>query len=344
VIAVAFAAASVLGGGCAHLAREAGGDEADTVVVESLVGVLAQALDPVTTTVQVSRGGDDPTTRRLVDALAARGFGIQRVAADQGAHFLEHDSEREPLKGGDSTLRWRVALGPVEVRRDFTLGRDGTLATASPIRLTGVRTELAADTLDHPGLDIADAAHQRVDYVAGTALDMPAPIIALVTPEIVERTALDLTRVPGGRRVEPRPSVQGLNASRVETGNLFYDATSNFGSTLDGLERVERRVVVFADDSLVLGPANRRMIVEFVERDVTEDDLLGLVGCSNGPTRLEIGNEGLALGRAARVVEELIALGIARERIFDEGCWAPVSVGERFPGRGVVIELWRAPA
>ena len=114
-----------------------------------------------------------------------------------------------------------------------------------------------------------------------------------------------------------------------------------FGNVDDTHRRVDRQVIVFADDSMVLGDDNREMLAEFVATRVRESDVVGLVGCSNGPTALDIGNEGLALGRAARVADELVARGVPREQVRDEGCWGPASVGDRFPGRGVVLELWR---
>ena len=341
----------VWAGGCATQAPSGGGGSdgddpgtaaADRVVADELAGVFAGAFDPLATTVQTPADEDDPASVRLVDALAARGFGIQRVAADQGAHFLDVAREIAPREGGGTELRWRAAIGPIEVRRDYLLGTGGALSTASPIRLSGGRVDVAAADLEPvAGLSV-DPAHRRIAYAAGETPDRPVPVISLITPELVERVARNATRGRSDGRAAP--SAQALNASRVETENLFYGGGSNFGSALDGRDRVARRVIVFADDSLQLGADNRRMIESFVASEVARDDVISLVGCSNGPTALAIGNEGLALGRAERVSEELVTHGIGTERIYDEGCWAPVSADDRFPSRGVVIELWRTPA
>ena len=327
-------------------AAAAPGGEADRIVAAELAAVLAQTLDPLTTTVQSNDTASDPVVTRLVEALAAQGFGIQHVAADQGAHFLDHERQTTSLEGGDTAIDWRVSVGPVEVRRDYRLSRDGALATAGPLTLAGTRASIERESIAQPGLTVAAPAHERVDYIASLDLDSQGPIISLVTPEIVERVARDAARpqvrtLNGGRAA---PSEQGLNASKVEINNLFYDGESNFSSAFDDYERVERRIIVFADDSMNLGDVNKRMIDDFVERTVRRDDVFSLVGCSNGPTALEIGNEGLALGRARRVAEALTARGVTADRIYDEGCWAPVSAGDRFPGRGVVLELWRPSA
>ena len=321
---------------------DAPGGAADEIIAAELSNVFANAFDPMTTTVQVPVRDDDAARAALVAALAGRGFGIQRVAADQGAHFLETERVVEAAEDRATRVLWRASIGPAEVRRDYTIAADGALYAASPIRLAGTRTDIRTADLERAEPMSVDPAYRRIEYVAPRTPADPAPVISLVTPGLVERVAREAAL--GATSRSRAPTLQALNADRVETGNLFYDAESNFGSTLDGLDRVDRRIVVFANDSLNLGPENRGMIRRFVEESVARDDLISLVGCSNGPTAAEIGNEGLALGRAERVAEELAALGIPRENVYDEGCWAPVSAGDRFPGRGVVIELWRAPA
>jgi len=332
-------------------------DTVDRVVVADLVGALAQALPPRETTVQVI-DRDDSALVVVSEALFDEGFGVQRVKADQGAYFVDYSRETAPHEDGTG-LGGRLSVGPIELRRDYLITRAGEVRTASPLRVSGTRApmgEAAAEGVasgdrsageapgtgvsdpERPMLVVADPAHRRVEYVAGTSLEGQRPIISLVTPEVVERVAQEAARGSTNG-----PSLQALNTSRVEINNLFYGGGSNFGSVLDDYERVARRIVVFADDSLHLGPDNKRLLEDFVENLVRDDDLIGLIGCSNGPTALEIGNEGLALGRAQRVTEELTARGIPPERIYDEGCWAPVSAGDEFPGRGVVLELWRSP-
>ena len=163
------------------------------------------------------------------------------------------------------------------------------------------------------------------------------PLISLVTEDVVRGVTARATR-SRGRSVATRSAV---NSNRVEVANLFF-GRSAFDALRADREPVARDVVLFGDDSLRLGPDGKRQIARFVEDYRPDTDLIGLVGCSNGPTKLAIGNEGLALGRSARVTDELVALGVERSRILDEGCWAGRSAKGRFPSRGVVIELLRA--
>ena len=348
--------AAALSGGCALLADDtavesaaAPGSSVDAVAIDELTAVLAQALDPVETTVQISRDDTDPLATRLADTLLRRGYGLQRVAADQGAHFLDWSREVEPGADGGEEIDWRVAIGPVEVSRPYVRERDGGVATGGPLSLSGSRVDIDVAASRPDALTLAEERHARVRHVASLDAGAGNPIISLVTPEVVEQVALEAS---GGARGDARqgtrrasgPSQQALNANQVEVSNLFYGGESNFSSTLDDYQRIDRRIIVFADDSMTLGEVNKDLIRDFVETSVGSADIISLVGCSNGPTSLEIGNEGLALGRARRVTEELTSLGLPASRVYDEGCWAPVSAGERFPGRGVVLELWRRPA
>lgn len=343
--------AALLASGCALLPANApdtaAGSTLDDIAIEELSGVLAQALDPMDTTVQVSRDEDDPAAVRLVDTLLERGYGLQRVVADQGAHFLDWSREAEIRADGSTDVGWRVAIGPVEASRTYSLGADGEIATGGPLSLSGSRAGIESAASTPPALTVSDPSHERVLYVASLDPDARSPIISLVTPEVVERVADEASGGSGGTADGPGgggPSLQALNANQVEVSNLFYGGESNFSSTLDDYERIDRRIIVFADDSMTLGEVNKQLIRDFVETSVGGSDIVSLVGCSNGPTALEIGNEGLALGRARRVTEELTSLGLPDSRVYDEGCWAPVSAGDRFPGRGVVLELWRSPA
>ena len=304
---------------------------AERAVVRDLTDALAQVLEPRTATLQVNLGADDPLTGAWVDALVGHGFGIQRVPADQGPNYLSHSvrATEDP-----DVLAWRLAAGIVELSRDYRVAGDESVAAVSPLRVAGSRAPVAVGAEGTVRVVAASPGLDRVEYVGAAPLEMPSPIISLVTPSVVAGV---VERSVGG------PGRSALNSNRVEVGNLFFGGDA-FGSLEQTHRRVGRQIVVFGDDSLVLGDDNRAVLERFIDEEMQAQDVVGLVGCSNGPTRLEIGNEGLALGRAARVTEALVERGVARERIYDQGCWAPVSAGDRFPGRGVVLELWRRDA
>ena len=240
------------------------------------------------------------------------------------------------VDGADDERLWRLRVGTVEISRGYRFAGDERVSAVSPMRVAGSRAPVAVGAAGTVRVVAASPVLDRVEYVGPAPLTAaPAPIISLVTPRVVEGV---VERSVGG------PDRTALNTAGMEVGNLFFGEGDGFGSLERTHRRVGRQIVVFGDDSLTLGDDNRALLERFIDDEMQERDVVGLVGCSNGPTALEIGNEGLALGRAARVAEALVERGVARERIYDQGCWAPVSAGDRFPGRGVVVELWRENA
>ena len=302
---------------------------ADRTMVNDLSAVVVQIFDPLDTTLQVTRSNNDPIMQYLVGVLAEKGFGIQRVSADQGAHYLSYE---RTITDADDGLLFAVSIGPVVASRHYKMIDNNVISPTSVVQLSGTRVPVIVTDAPSGRFQVTDTALSRAQYVATLSLDEQSPLISLITPDVVSSVT---TRSATG------PSLQALNSSKIEVANLFYGNDSNFASILDDYEQVDRQVIVFGDDSMILGDTNKQLIDQFVDDKLGQNDVISLVGCSNGPTALDIGNEGLALGRAKRVTEALMARGVARERILDEGCWAPVRAGDRFPSRGVVLELWR---
>lgn len=313
----------------------------DRAIINDHINVIEQIFDPLSTTLQINNNNTDSRLDTFVRMLAQRGYGIQRVSADQGANYFSYGREQstdvqQPL------IKFTTIVGAVEISRDYWLLSKSAVSPASPVRLSGTRAAVNVDAVAIDNKQIANQDNSTVTYVASLELDEQSPVISLVTSDLVDKVARDTVQSSAIKPADPgAPSLQALNASRMEINNLFYADSSVFGSVLDDYTKVERQVVVFANDSMVLGNANKALLNQFIDTSLQNDDIVSLVGCSNGQTALDIGNEGLALGRAKRVTEALMARGVARERVLDEGCWAPVSAGDKFPARGVVLELWR---
>ena len=353
--------------------------------VGDLVAALVQLREPRSTTIQVGPDvgldGGAPGADALVAALADAGYGIQRVAADQGANFLDWSFGPAPARppadvpvdapaggppvaltgiasasgansdpgpssgssaGSGAASRARLAVGALTLERDYARAGRGLVAV-SPLELGGTRTGVALD--DATRLPGTAPGSSGVVFAAAAPSFGPAPIISLVTDDVVRGVTARATRGRGGSRPGARPATtrRGINSARVEVNNLFFGASA-FDALRTEREAVATDTIVFGDDSMRLGPDGKRQVARFVDGYDPASDMIALVGCSNGPTRLAIGNEGLALGRSARVTEELVALGVERSRILDEGCWAGSSADGRFPSRGVLIELLREPS
>jgi len=303
----------------------------DRSIAMDIVKSARQIFPPINSTLQFA-SSNDPLMQYFVQLFANEGYGVQRVSADQGSNLFSYQREEEQID--DTTLvRFNATIGVVTVARDYTVPRVNTISPASPVRVSGTRAPIEVADRPTGRFVVTDPAYSTVEYVASLNLaDQAPPVISLITGDLVNRVAERGTR---------STSLQALNSNRVEITNLFYTNQSNFSSILDDYDQIEQQIVVFGNDSMVLGNTNKQLIDQFVEQRVKDNDLISLVGCSNGPTALEIGNEGLALGRAERVTQALLSRGVSRDRILDEGCWAPVSARDKYPSRGVVLEVWR---
>jgi len=96
-------------------------------------------------------------------------------------------------------------------------------------------------------------------------------------------------------------------------------------------------VLVFPNDSLRLGAANKSYIVNLAKTFDPETEIFSVIGCSHGKSAIENGNEILANGRANRVKEALMLAGVGEQYIYDEGCWAPQVFDDVMPRRGVLL-------
>ncbi len=320
-------------------------------MVSDLLSLLPQILEPLNSTIQVSdteSGNAEAAVQRLVDL----GYGIQRVDADQGSHFLYLTDL--PASQGDvsGSVRLRLAIGDLEFTRSYRIiesnanidsaslawrggqavipvGSLKVAGTRQTLLLSGINIQLAQNNVSDK---VGEVAPGLVEFAALAPIDGGIPTISLITEDLVQRVADTATA---------GPDLASLNAGNDNFGNLFNGGPSEFRTVLDDYNRIIREFIIFPNDSQFLGKQGKRTVKKLVNRYSENSDLFGIIGCSNGPTSLAIGNEGLAMGRAQRIAEELIAAGISREKVLDEGCWSPTTDAPGFPNRGVVVDLWR---
>lgn len=306
----------------------------DKTMALDIVRSASQLYTPLNTTLQFNNQQNDPLLEHFIARFTEVGFGIQRVSADQGSNYFSYTLVEDRSENGKPLFRLDTSIGAIKVGRDYTLAGVNTISPASPVRIAGTRAVVKIDDTPSGRFVIRNTDVSRAIYTASLNIEdsAPAPVISLITNDLVDQLAINATE---------GASLQSLNSNRVEVINVFHTRESNFTSILDDYKPVHRQIVVFGNDSLVLGDTNKLLIEQFANQRVRSGDLISLLGCSNGHTDLEIGNEGLALGRAKRMTEALLAQGIERNRILEEGCWAPVAAGEDTPTRGVVMELWR---
>jgi len=246
------------------------------------------------------------------------------VDADQGAHLLNHSVD-DITTSDTPSRRHTLTVGQLELSREYaTINR--TTRPIGPLTVAGSPRRISLDDSRFGENVTNDRLVSRIAFsIANEVSADETPRISLL------QLPIDATDQDSGI---------GTNASGLEVSNVYFGG-NNFGSLLDDYSRVETVSVIFPNDSMRLGNIGRLKIDVFLGDFDEESDLIRVVGCSNGKTYIDIGNEGLALGRAERVTQELLARGVTREHILDEGCWGPESIGDRFPSRGVVLELYR---
>jgi len=113
----------------------------------------------------------------------------------------------------------------------------------------------------------------------------------------------------------------------AEVPNVYDSKQSRYQDILKDYDVVETSVLVFANDSLVLGRDNKNTIRQYANSFNAETDVMSVIGCSHGATKLENGNGYLANGRAF----------LDPNQVLEEGCWAEVAYPE-MPSRGVLVQ------
>jgi len=332
----------LLSAGCASTSGNRLGDDnrltdplSEQLIVSDLMHVMSQLLPPRSNTVQF-RSEQSALATTVTSDLRERGYGLQKVTADQGANYLSHEVIALTEADGGRQYRYTLAIGNLSVERHYVdLGRE--IYPGSPLVVRGAGTTLASDiALNTELFEVANDDRAYLFRIEFRERDVPAvavPRITLITNELVADIASNTVKAPNS---------VALNSANREITNLYFTNESNFSSATRGYKTIRRDVVVFDNDSMRLGPNGKRKVLTFSKQFRADTDFIQLLGCSNGYTDLPIGNEGLALGRSKRVVDEFLSLGIDKGSLLDEGCWAPDNLDGRFPRRGVVMELKRS--
>lgn len=327
----------VLVAGCASLGQpESDEPDIETFMVQyvsrDFLSVYTQLLPPRETTVQLGK----PSTvfgKELEEGFKETGYGIQRVGADQGPFYMTYSENTKHNSDNRKTYTYKLDVGDLGLERTYINVKNAGVFPAGPMMVYGTtkNVELNPDLFKQQGSQLAFVSEVQYEKRAESASDT-VPKITLVDEDLIrgilEKQDADL------------PSYKALNSQNIAIENLYSRGESNFQSVDIDYRTVRKDVIIFGDDSLRLRERGKDQITRLAGFFNANTDLFRLVGCSNGPTKHEGGNEALALGRSKRVAEALLSQGVKQSSILDEGCWAPVSHDE-FPARGVLVELKR---
>lgn len=285
------------------------------LVASNLIHVLAQLdeLRPINTTIQITEPVT-PLGETVLALLRDAGYGIQKVVGDLGANYVRYKYEESTTEQGPVT-RYTMSIGAIEASRDYTVSA-GVIYPDSALEITGaseIFAQLNDGIFDKYGVNYED----RVFFNDS------------VLPEVT--LELDVANADESQDV----------AQQVLRQNMYDTRESNYATIFENYENIESTVLVFSNDSMALGTRNKRVISDFARKMNPATDLISVIGCSHGKSRIKNGNNVLAIGRANRVKEAFIYAGIDYGKVLDEGCWAPRHFDEAMPRRGVVLSIKR---
>ena len=316
----------------------------ENVIAENLLYTLStlEEVSPWQTAVQVSR----PSTEfgeHIESGLVELGYAVRRVSADQGQHYVRYASEQVRNETGEF-IRYRVAIGNVSVERFYDL--DGAVTyPISTITVNGAAIQdvsINDEIFSKRDSTFTSASFIRSDGSNIQLADNSAPTSSYVDESTgFNEPSFDVPSNEAAGRLSVAAAATLDPASKQ---NMYETGHSNFSSVFVNYDDVKRVILEFPNDSLYLGEDIRGIIARYANSIRSDEDVISLIGCSHGKSDLNNGNSLLALGRANRVKEELLSVGVKDEQVLDEGCWAPVHFDEKMPRRGVVMTLKRPKA
>lgn len=294
---------------------------------------------------------DTPYFTHLVASLRSLGYAVKHVSySDKNRSEYSFESS---APGASKVYRYSLTVNGVTVARKYE-DRITGLFPKTKMMVSGTTSRIRLDEAEFEEQDPSQVFLTGVEYVdeepasaknentltqntrsnsSGEVSDNTDEVMIEAVP--VRPVALketDLPLVSYSDLLDKKPE---------DLDNMYYTDRSNFSDIFDSYEQVEKHIIVFPNDSMVLGPKGKAKARAIFNNIQPETEILSMVGCSHGNTAIEDGNRVLAIGRVKRIRDEFVDLGVDREQLFAEGCWAPVHFDEVFPRRGVVVSVLR---
>ncbi|MBX2825568.1 MAG: hypothetical protein KTR33_12615 [Gammaproteobacteria bacterium] len=271
------------------------------LIATDLVSAMIQIreLNPTTTTLQLS----PPRTEFgsvLETAFERAGYGIQRVDADQGSHYLSYavrSSETEAGVVNDYLIR----VQGIEIRREYNT-TDSGVYPSSLMFIRGTDADLNIKLSD----EIFAEQGGEESYLSGVEGAQQSSLDVADIREIVSDSD---TGIVVGRRTA---QAQALARAKEQ----LYEAERSFEqSDLETMSRYKRLVILFEDNTtLELGPVNKTAI-RTMSTDYRNGDVFEVTACDDFD-----GQNEMAERRAVRIKEEFMGLGIPSEAVFRAPC------------------------
>ena len=273
------------------------------LVSTNLVAVLVQLpeLSPASVTLQLSAPGS-AFGNTVLRALEDAGYGVQRVPADQGRHYLAYRQRFATTDAGPVT-DYELRVNAIRVQREY-VHRETAVYPSSLVKIEG-----SAALADDIVLDDEPFREQGGDdeaFVSGVRGSEAPPS---------ELTATEFDVLPSEERTDGRDLLDQTRRHRTLAVAALDTETR---AALERLERVRRAVLIFEDGaSHRMGVANKQA-VRLLARDVHADDLLVVSACTDTDSP-----DGTVRAHAARVIEEFLGHGLPSGAVRLAPCTRP---------------------
>ena len=296
-------------------------------IVQNLVFSIIQleSLHPFKTTLQMKAPRGE-LAKLVKSRFEDAGYGIQYVESDQGVNYVRHSAQSSVSEEADTTT-YRITVGEVSVERDYTMEGEITIPE-SELRVTGALEQDISLNDDVFGDEFAKTQYTEVVFD-----ESEVPVVVTVVDRDI---SFDNQKDGDADALADTGAESYTTFSRAVMQNVRKIMASNYSELFKSYEDVKTHVLVFPNDSLRLGAENKTLIQEYANGLDPERDVLSVIGCSHGRSKVKNGNQLLAIGRANRVKEALIFAGLDHKLIFEEGCWDKDTY-EDMPARGVVL-------
>jgi len=261
-----------------------------------LVSALVQlpAVNPTAVTLQVTA----PQTafgNLVVRALEDAGYGLQRVSADQGLHYVQYSQRFAETDAGPIT-DYVLRVGDISLDREYVENVNGVFPS-SLMRVDGAA---------QPGLIKLDESifkEQGGDgevFVSGVASGRSLN-------DVREFSANDYDKTPLNQRTAR--SEQLLTARRSAIARVVT------GEELEGYSRLRRTVLIFDNPETRIMGAGNKQAVRLLVREYEDGDIFQIAAC----TDVDGKNDESEL-RGIRVVEEFLSYDIPVESVVKAPC------------------------
>lgn len=294
--------------------REPAYDQIAANLVNSLVQIPRLSPDISAVSIPDSKNAFEV---QLKVALTRSGFEINPISANSDVLFVSSEVRETGTAAGKHRV-FGVSIGDVSIARAYAVVDGSTVPVTSQLIMGAEAQDIVVndELFGRPSRNLASVEFQTPGSEENVR----------VMPVSVEKA---------------EPKLLGANSSDFRKKNYFDTGQSNYGTVFSEYEDVSSTVLVFPNDSLRLGGSNKAIIEQYVSQMDPDTDVLSVIGCSLGPTKIENGNSLLAIGRANRVKEAFLFSGLDHDQVLEEGCWAPEVAKMELPSRGVVVTLKR---